>query len=58
MPLSVIIYAWRAGMKIGIMTIGRARVINPGALGGRRRQSRSFCILDLTTGEIRFVELR
>jgi putative phosphoesterase len=39
-------------------TIARTRVVNPGALGGIRRQSRSFCILDLTTGEIRFVELR
>ena len=38
-------------------TIGRTRVINPGALGGRRFQSRSFCILDLTTGEAHFVEL-
>jgi len=38
-------------------TVGRTRVINPGALGGMRRQSRSFCILDLTTGEVRFVEL-
>ncbi len=39
-------------------TMGRTRVINPGALGGTRWQSRSFCILDLDTGEIRFVELR
>ena len=38
-------------------TIGRTRVINPGALGGTRRQSRSFCILGLATGEARFVEL-
>jgi len=38
-------------------TIGRTRVINPGALGGRRFQSSSFCILDLTTGDARFVEL-
>ena len=44
-------------MKIGTITIGRTRVINPGALGCMRRQLRSFCILDLTTGEIRFVEL-
>ncbi|HDD25453.1 MAG TPA: metallophosphoesterase [Chloroflexi bacterium] len=36
---------------------GRTRVINPGALGGTRRQSRSFCILDLSTGEVRFIEL-
>lgn len=38
--------------------IGRTRVINPGALGGTRRQARSFCVLDLTTGEVRFVELK
>lgn len=38
-------------------TIGRTRVINPGALGGARHQTRSFCILDSTTGEIRFVEI-
>ncbi len=37
--------------------VGRTRVINPGALGGTRKQSRSFCILDLATGEARFVEL-
>ncbi len=37
--------------------VGRTRVINPGALGGTRRQSRSFCILDLETGEARFVEV-
>jgi putative phosphoesterase len=38
-------------------TIGRTRVINPGALGGVRWQQRSFCILDLATGETRFVKL-
>ena len=37
-------------------TVGRTRVINPGALGGMRWQSRSFCILDLATGEARFVK--
>jgi putative phosphoesterase len=37
--------------------LGRTRVINPGALGGRLREGRSFCILELTTGEARFVEL-
>ena len=37
--------------------IGHTRVINPGALGGRRTERRSFCILDLATGETRFVEL-
>jgi putative phosphoesterase len=38
-------------------TVGRTRVINPGALGGRRPQRYSFCILDLTNGETRFFEL-
>jgi putative phosphoesterase len=38
-------------------TIGRTCVINPGALGGKRPERRSFCILDLETGETRFVEL-
>ena len=38
-------------------TVGRTRVINPGALGGRRPQRYSFCILDLATGDARFVEL-
>jgi putative phosphoesterase len=37
--------------------IGRTRVINPGALGGMRHQTRSFCILDLETGEARFVQV-
>lgn len=37
--------------------VGRTRVINPGALGGTRRQSRSFCILDLESGENHFIEL-
>ncbi len=37
--------------------VGRTRVINPGALGGTRKQRRSFCILDLATGEARFVKL-
>ncbi len=38
-------------------TMGHTHVINPGALGGTRRQSCSFCILDLVTGDVRFVEL-
>jgi putative phosphoesterase len=38
-------------------TVGRTRVINPGALGGRRAQRYSFCILDLATGDARFVEI-
>jgi putative phosphoesterase len=38
-------------------TIGHTRVINPGALGGRRPERRSFCVLDLATGEAHFVEL-
>jgi len=38
-------------------TMGRTRVINPGALGGGRSRRYSFCILDLETGGTRFVEL-
>jgi putative phosphoesterase len=38
-------------------TVGRTRVINPGALGGRRPERYSFCILDLATGETRFFKL-
>jgi hypothetical protein len=38
--------------------VGRTRVINPGALGGIWRQSRSFCILDLATGKARFIEIK
>jgi len=38
-------------------SVGRTRVINPGALGGTRRQSHSFCILDLETGETRFIDV-
>ena len=37
--------------------IGRTHIINPGALGGTRHQARSFCILDLATGKVRFVEI-
>lgn len=37
--------------------VGSTRVINPGALGGIRWQQRSFCILDLETDEIQFIEL-
>jgi uncharacterized protein len=37
--------------------IGSTRVINPGALGGKRPQSRSICVLDLATGEAKFIEL-
>ncbi|MBE0687139.1 MAG: metallophosphoesterase family protein [Anaerolineaceae bacterium] len=34
--------------------IGRTRLINPGALGGTRKQSRSVVILDLDTDELIF----
>lgn len=37
--------------------IGRTRVINPGALGGMRWQQRSFCILDLDSGEAEFIRI-
>jgi hypothetical protein len=35
--------------------VGGAWVINPGALGGARREPRSLCMLDTLTGELRFV---
>lgn len=38
-------------------TIGSVRVINPGALGGTQRQSRSVAILDTESGDLRFIEL-
>ena len=37
--------------------IGRARVINPGALGGLHRQERSVCLVDLAAGQVEFVLL-
>lgn len=36
---------------------GSTRVINPGALGGLRVGPRSFCLLDLDSGEAEFIEL-
>ena len=37
--------------------VGQTRVINPGALGGRQAESRSVCLLDLSTGDVRFEEI-
>jgi putative phosphoesterase len=37
--------------------IGQTRVINPGALGGRRAEPRSVCVLDLATGDVQFEEI-
>jgi uncharacterized protein len=37
--------------------IGGTRLINPGALGGMRREERRACILDLASGQARFVEI-
>ena len=37
--------------------IGTTRVINPGALGGVQRQSRSVAVVDLRTGDMQFIEL-
>ncbi|TLN17232.1 metallophosphoesterase family protein [bacterium] len=37
--------------------IGRARVINPGALGGLHREERSVCLVDLASGQVEFVLL-
>lgn len=36
---------------------GRTRLINPGALGGLRKEERSFCILDTETRKVRFILL-
>jgi putative phosphoesterase len=36
--------------------VGRTHVINPGALSRWRLSRPSFCILDLTTGDARFLE--
>jgi hypothetical protein len=38
--------------------IGRTRVINPGSLGGLKKQSRSVALLDLETDELNFVIIR
>jgi putative phosphoesterase len=37
--------------------IGTTRVINPGAVGGQQRESRSVCVVDLETGEAQFIEI-
>jgi hypothetical protein len=37
--------------------VGGTRVINPGALGGRRAESRSICLLDLDTDDLQFEEI-
>lgn len=37
--------------------VGPTRVINPGALGGARRESRSVAILDVATDDLRFIEI-
>ncbi len=37
--------------------MGQTRVINPGALGGPRYQSRSGCLLDLASGEAKQIDV-
>jgi putative phosphoesterase len=37
--------------------VGRARVINPGALGGVHREQRSCCLAHLDSGDIEFILL-
>ena len=37
--------------------IGPTRVINPGALGGTHRETRSVAILDVAADALRFIEL-
>lgn len=34
---------------------GNTRLINPGALGGLRKEERSFCILDTLSRQLRFI---
>lgn len=36
---------------------GATRVINPGALGGLRREERSICLVDLASGQAEFVTI-
>jgi putative phosphoesterase len=36
---------------------GKTQIINPGALGGRGRDQRTVCILDLETGETDFPQV-
>lgn len=36
---------------------GKTHIINPGALSGPRYQPRSGCLIDLTTGEVKFIEI-
>jgi hypothetical protein len=43
-------HSHRRGEKI----VGTTHVINPGALGGRKVESRSCAVLDLEIGELRF----
>ncbi|HEX6384688.1 MAG TPA: metallophosphoesterase family protein [Anaerolineae bacterium] len=38
-------------------TIGRTRVINPGALGGLHPESRSIYLVNLVTGDTHFTEV-
>ncbi len=37
--------------------LGKTRVINPGALGGPRYQSRSGCLIDLANAEVKLIEI-
>ncbi len=37
--------------------VGKTRVINPGALGGARYEARTVCMVDLGSGDVRFVKV-
>jgi hypothetical protein len=37
--------------------VGTTRVVNPGALGGLKRETRSFCLVDPGAGRVEFIEL-
>jgi len=37
--------------------LGATRILNPGSLGGLKAEERSVCVLDLSTGQARFIYL-
>ena len=36
---------------------GRTRIVNPGALSGPRYQPRSGCLVDLASGQVKFIDI-
>ncbi|MCC6904254.1 MAG: metallophosphoesterase family protein [Anaerolineae bacterium] len=37
--------------------IGTTRVVNPGAVGGKRHEPRSICVVDFATDQLSFIEI-